>query len=683
MTKQQTRRVLTWLGASILAGLAGIDLYNADFSIHWPAYLLTARKYVLLLGAFLVLGAWLYGLWLIWKDKRLILLDQVKLLLVRIPLWLRGLLSLAVLAFPAYFFLYSHYGFYFSNQAYWLKLAILCAAALIAYLILFPQSSGLKGILQYSSMVCLTGAIYAMGSGLNQVTNYPFSLSWSEGNRFWDYSMMFGIDRYIIPAGKPAVAFIEKGRQFLWSLPFLIPQSGIELMRLWDELVWIIPALILGWVALIGQENFAGRKGLAGWLPWQIFFGFWCYIFLTQGPIYPTLILCAILVVMAVRLKKLWLSSLLVLLAGYYAYISRWSWIYAPGLWAGMLALLDLRQPDFRNGKWKELKRPVILGLVGFVGGQFLPRLVDWVTFEFSHQAQLGLVVDPATDLTHSPLLWERLLPNATFPSGILLGTLWAGLPLVILLVWSWKKGLWQLNWLQQLGILLPGAAFLGVGLVASTKIGGGSNLHNLDMFWVFLVLVSVWAGKEIIQRIPEKGALRNTLVFLVCLSLVIPVSYIVQYGAPLSLPAKDFTEDSLTSINKNVQKYNQKGEVLFMDQRQLLTFGSIQGVPLTSDYEKKYLMEQALESNANYFKQFDQDLARHRFVLIISEPLHFVIKGDDNNFSDENNDFVKWVSVPVLCYYQPLQTYAQVGVQLLVPRKQPLQDTRFSCPGS
>jgi hypothetical protein len=231
--------------------------------------------------------------------------------------------------------------------------------------------------------------------------------------------------------------------------------------------------------------------------------------------------------------------------------------------------------------------------------------------------------------------------------------------------------------------MIIPGLAFLGVGLVASIKIGGGGNLHNLDMFWVFLVLVSAWAGKEIIHRIPEMGVLRNSLVFLVCLSLVIPVTYTVQYGAPLSLPAQDLMQESLAGINKNVMKYNQKGEVLFMDQRQLLTFGYIQGVPLTSDYEKKYLMEQALESNANYFKQFDQDLAQHRFVLIISEPLHIVFKGDDVNFGDENNDFVKWVSIPVLCYYQPLQTYTTIGVQLLVPRKQPLHDTRFTCPGT
>src|SRR5271157_1711525 len=661
--------------------MAAIDLYSIDFSIHWPVSLLTVRKYLLLLAVFIFVAAWGYVFWLIWKGKRPPLLERARALLARMPLWLRGLVSLVILLFPAYFFLYNHFGLFFSNKAYWLKLALVCVSALIAYLVFSPRGSGLMGVLQYCSLVCLAGVFYSIGAGLNQVTNYPFSLSWSEGNRFWDYSMMFGINRYIIPAGKPAVAFIEKGRQFLWSIPFLIPQSGIEVMRLWDELVWIIPALVLGWVAVIGQGKIASKNGVARLLTWEIFFGFWCYLFLTQGPIYPTLVLCAILVVIAVRLKKMWISSLLLLLAGYYAYISRWTWIYAPGLWAGMLALLELQQPEFKNGKWKELTRPIMLGLAGFLGGQFLPPVVDLATSRLNQNGALGLVIDPTDTITHATLLFGRLLPNATYSPGILLGTLWAGLPIVILLVWSWKKGLWQPNWLQQLGILLSGLAFLGVGLIASIKIGGGSNLHNLDMFWIFLVLVCAWAGKEIVQRIPENGTVRNSLVFLVCLSMVLPVTYTIQYGAPLSLSAQDFTQSSLTSINKNVMKYNQKGEVLFMDQRQLLTFGYIQGVALTSDYEKKYLMEMALENNASYFEQFDQDLARHRFVLIISQPLNIVFKTEDVNFPDENNAYVKWVSIPVLCYYQPLRTYSQIGVQLLVPRKETLQDTRFTCP--
>lgn len=37
--------------------------------------------------------------------------------------------------------------------------------------------------------------------------------------------------------------------------------------------------------------------------------------------------------------------------------------------------------------------------------------------------------------------------------------------------------------------------------------------------------------------------------------------------------------------------------------------------------------------------------------------------------FDEENNAWVKWVSRPVLCYYEPKVTLKEVGVQLLVPK--------------
>ena len=46
--------------------------------------------------------------------------------------------------------------------------------------------------------------------------------------------------------------------------------------------------------------------------------------------------------------------------------------------------------------------------------------------------------------------------------------------------------------------------------------------------------------------------------------------------------------------------KPNFSGEVLFMDQRQLLTFGYITDVPLVPDYEKKVMMNEALSGNVS-----------------------------------------------------------------------------------
>lgn len=108
------------------------------------------------------------------------------------------------------------------------------------------------------------------------------------------------------------------------------------------------------------------------------------------------------------------------------------------------------------------------------------------------------------------------------------------------------------------------------------------------------------------------------------------------------------------------------------MDQRQLLTFGYVKNVPLVSDYEKKYMMDQAMAGDSDYFKQFYKDLSNKRFSLIISEPLFTNIKSTPANFGEENNAWVSWVAQPLLCYYKPLVTLSAVNVQLLVPRYAP-----------
>jgi len=111
------------------------------------------------------------------------------------------------------------------------------------------------------------------------------------------------------------------------------------------------------------------------------------------------------------------------------------------------------------------------------------------------------------------------------------------------------------------------------------------------------------------------------------------------------------------------------------MDQRQLLTFGFIQGVPLIPDYEKKFLMDRAMTDSAvAVFAPFYADLKAHRFALIVSEPLRVPIKGQESIFGEENDAWVKWVSAAVLCYYEPDKTYADFRIQLLTPRQTPIE---------
>ena len=108
--------------------------------------------------------------------------------------------------------------------------------------------------------------------------------------------------------------------------------------------------------------------------------------------------------------------------------------------------------------------------------------------------------------MTAHPLLWYRLFPNATYGIGILLALLIAVAPAILLLVYLSSTKKWMLNIWQKLALILPSIAFLAVGLIVSTKIGGGGDLHNLDMFLIgiFFTAVIAWenGGRQWLSEI-------------------------------------------------------------------------------------------------------------------------------------------------------------------------------------
>ncbi|HIE24457.1 MAG TPA: hypothetical protein EYP74_00490 [Anaerolineales bacterium] len=95
-------------------------------------------------------------------------------------------------------------------------------------------------------------------------------------------------------------------------------------------------------------------------------------------------------------------------------------------------------------------------------------------------------------------------------------------------------------------------------------------------------------------------------------------------------------------------------------------------------EYEKKRLMNEAMASNADYFAPYYQDLADHRFSLIVTEPLKVVPKNKEGPFAEESDAWTEWVAVPTLCFYQPIEFFRAVNVQLLVPRREPLDCSAY-----
>lgn len=502
--------------------------------------------------------------------------------------------------------------------------------------------------------------VFLFTSRFQKVTSHPFSLYWSEGNRLWDYSIPFGRRLYNYPPGKEIFSLTDIGRRTLWGLPYLLPGVKIWMVRLWDVLMFTVPYLILGWV-VFGEERLKNRCVF-------LLLGVWAMLFLNQGPIYSPLVIAAILVVLGRKMPD-WLNIVIVMVASYYARTSRFTWMFAPGMWAAMLAFVDQAWP-VRPSWTKNWLRAMLLGVAGFIGGYLLPTLIERGRGGSSSQAGLLSVEGIQQTAGRQPLLWDRLLPNSTYAPGILLGLLIAVAPLLIWLIYLLVRQHWTLHAWQKLAAAALLAAFLAVGLVVSVKIGGGSNLHNLDMFLIGLLLLAglAWqaGGRGLFLKMQANPALLNLVLVAIVL---IPAAQVIGEASYAPRPAPEITADALAETQGAVAAARQQGEVLFLDQRQLLTFGDVGDVPLVVEYEKKKVMDEAMAADPQYFAPFYADLAAHRFSLIVSEPLQVQYQGGVYQFGNENDAWVRWVSIPMLCYYEKLATYPEVGVELLVPR--------------
>lgn len=535
------------------------------------------------------------------------------------------------------------------------------------YALAFLLSRGAATALTLKSLILSAFALALVSfiaNALLLVVNYPFSLSWSEGNRIFDYSLFFGQDLYLHTGTIPN-PYGEPGRYLLWGSLFLTPGLTIGALRLWDVVLTTVPPLLVGWLAARKFADPYLRAGLALFI---------ALLFTVLSPLHPPFLLAAAVALLFMFDSSLVRRGIALGIASLYVGVSRWTWIPVTAAW-GVLGDLILYYPARQGSLLKRLQPTLILAAVGLLPG-------------LAVSGASGIPISANARVYHQPLLWYRLLPNPTFPLGVLLSTILISGPALCILLWWVRSGRWRLDWLQQLAVGGGLLAFLGAGLVASTKIGGGADLHNLDMYLMTLVLVLA-LGLYSMSHVAKIDLLywpawtHLLLAFMVLYPLYefTPFAADAATSPVLDLAKPQVVSQMLAQIQSQADLAGQRGDVLFMDQRQLLTFGYIRNVRLVSDYEKKYMMDQAMASNADYFQQYYQDLSHRRFQLILTEILH-TRQESGADFSEENNAWVKWVSEPTLCFYQPVMISKDVNVELLVPKEDPVGCDVYLHPG-
>jgi len=211
------------------------------------------------------------------------------------------------------------------------------------------------------------------------------------------------------------------------------------------------------------------------------------------------------------------------------------------------------------------------------------------------------------------------------------------------------------------------------VGLLVSLKIGGGADLHNMDIFLVTLLVIFgyLWSGTHTPDVKTVSVSLRKNplaspawLVLLV----IVPAWFGQQASAGIWEYDPVQSQATLTAIQQRVEAVH--GETLFISQRQLVSMHLLKGVTLVPQYEREDLMELAMSRNTDALNAgLYADLQAHRFALIVVDPLSFKYLGSKYAMGEENNAWTRYIIKPVLCNYKQAAVFPDDRIALYVPQ--------------
>ena len=311
------------------------------------------------------------------------------------------------------------------------------------------------------------------------------------------------------------------------------------------------------------------------------------------------------------------------------------------------------------------LKNPVIWAITGIVSAAISNRI---------YASLSGNEVSQFSSSFTSYMIWSRLLPNSTYPPGILFAVMLVSLPAVLTMWVVFRKNGWKFywHWIRVFG--LSGILFIFAlgGIIVSVKIGGGGDLHNMDAFLVFLAVISTYV---VLNRFTAQTGTNSTptpIPFILMLSVIcVPVYFSFLNNATWKPKELILAKADVQLIQKvvNVVSEELPGPVLMIAERQLLTFGEIQGIELIPDYEKVFLMEMVMANNSIYLDNFHALLENHEYSAIIFDSLSEKYQEKEDTFWVENNLWVDKVVIPILQSYESVYSLQDGSVNILIPR--------------
>jgi hypothetical protein len=511
--------------------------------------------------------------------------------------------------------------------------------------------------------LAITGLLFRVYSILPTITNFPFPVYWSEGGRIFAAYQVYAP---IITGKYYSFPWLDPARSILDGIVLLIPHLPIWAYRLWGSLLFLIfnflaSLLTLRKVTCMSTVPEIRKQELV--LPLTL----WGTLFLLQGPVYYHLLAGILPVLWLYHEKRPVQNLIVVILCSIWEALCRVNWFLMPAILAVFIYLHS--KPVLQKNLCGYLKWP----LVYIISGGISSFSIYWIYIK-----GLGQVIpflNPSMDYFFA---LYKLWPNAGY-MGLIPGIALISLPaLFIILFTGWKYRM-KLHWIRLAMILCILGIFFAGSTVVSIRAGGGYDLHNYDSFLLLLFISGCFFGLDAVSFDGDGVQLKPLLINhrVLIFILVIPFVMSIPKTTANTKIQTSQSDQALMEINHLLQKSiesNIDQPILFIDQRQLQVFNMIKEDNIYIPYEKIELMEMAMARNEEYEEQFQSDLEKHKFSLIVSEKLVPWEKSFAPDFFErdwyENNVWVDYVAIPVLNYYTPIYINELFGIAVYVPKK-------------
>lgn len=564
-----------------------------------------------------------------------------------VPRWVGLPLFFIALTFYSLFTLSSTGGLI--NSVMWARVLIFWSLTLIGAVGLSIWHRRVSFTAAWVVTALLQAIIHRLAMELPDITNYPFSLGWSETTRYYLASLFVSKEVY---AQQLALPIINPSLHMLLIPPYWL-DAPLWFHRFWQIAIRYALLGLTAWV-LVRRIPLSNRSI-------QFLFLCWAFLYLFQGPLYFQLALAVLIVLWGYRTRQPLWTWAAILVASAWSGLSRINWFPVPASIAAMLYLLEV--PYERGKFWKYVLTPVTWIVVGTAVAALAQRSYILISG----------VPDASTFYTslESDILWYRLLPNETYAFGVLPGILLVSLPLLLVMIHVLRQRWKDWHPVRLFFIFLGLLVYFTTGLVVSAKIGGGGDLHNMDAYMVLLLIVSsyLFFARYTPQHKPQAAPVSIAWPLLLLL-VAVPVWFSAQPAARFKTYDHASAEKALSDLQTRVDVANaQDRDVLFISQRHMISMHMLEGVDLVPAYEREELMEMAMSNQENYLDSFRTDLQNQRFAFIVVDPLKFRLLGSNYAMGEENNVWARRVIRPILCNYEAAETYSQFNLALYIPQ--------------